>query len=167
MYHRSKSKRGFTLVEILIAASIAVIAMGAMMQFFLASLELYGVSIGNLNQNADLRRFCENITKDATRAQTIALSGGDDVLLTMRDGSTVRYTRSGGTSFGAVRRVDSATGISSVVADRVRPPTSGPFFTTRHTSNALYIQGRVSCRAQSLRSPELNSAFEFLITRRG
>ena len=167
MHHQSKAKRGFTLVEILLAATIAVIAMGAMMQVFLASLEMYGVSIGNLNQNADLRRFCENITRDTTRAQTITVSGADDVLLTMRDGSTVRYTRAGGSAFGAVTRVDSATGITSVVADRVRPPLSGAFFTARHSANGLYIHGRVSCRAQSLRAPELNSTFEFLITRRG
>jgi prepilin-type N-terminal cleavage/methylation domain-containing protein len=167
MHHQTKTKRGFTLIEVLLAATIAVIAMGAMMQVFLASLEMYGVSIGNLYQNADLRRFCENVTRDTTRAQTITLNGNDEVLLTMRDGSTVRYTRAGGSSFGAITRVDSATGITSVVADRVRPPLSGTVFSTRQNDAALYIKGRVSCRARSLRSPELNSDFEFLVTRRG
>lgn len=158
---------GFTLVEVLIAATLVVVAMAATLQFFLSSMDTYGVAVGNLVQNGDLRQFCQQITRDGTRAQAISLVSNDQVLLTMRDGSTVTYTRAGGTSFGSVTRLDSTTGRSTVVADRIRPPLSGSFFSVRQTGNGLLVQGRVSSRAQSIRAPELNSTFEFLVARRG
>lgn len=164
---RSSSRHGFSFIEVLIAASILTLTVGLVLRFFLSSLDMFGVSVGKLNVASDLRRLSQIVLQDCTRAQTITVVSGDQVTLSLRNGTTITYQRTGGTGIGEVRRTESATGRTSVVASRIRPPASGQFFSTINNDNSIHIVGRVSSAAKSLRTPEILNGFEFVVTRRG
>jgi hypothetical protein len=160
-------KLGFTMVEIMFTMVISLIVLELGMKFVIQSMDSFGVSVGNLDVNYNLRNFTQNVLKDCNRAQTISLVNSDEVLLIMRDGSTVRYTRNGGSLAGSVTRADSATGSTISVANQIEAITGSPFFTTTNNGSSLLVQGTVISQAKSIRSPRVLESFGFTATRRG
>ncbi len=161
-------RHGFTILEVLVVSSIFLVAMGMILPFFLSMLDIYGLSTGKLNVNSDLRQFSSQITRDCSRAATIVPISPDQIRLNYRNGESVTYTRTGGTSFGVIQRADSATGRTTTIADRVRPINgSTSFFSLHNTNSCLLVRGNFASLARSRLAREASDRFEIVVTRRG
>lgn len=163
----SSHHRGFTLVEVMIAAMLVALVIGFVFQFFLSSLNTYGESTAKLNVNGDLRNFTELITRDCAGAQTITATA-NSVTFRYRSGRVITYTLATGTGPRAVTRLDSSTGRTTVEVPRITPIASGNLFTVPAAStNTLIVAGQVSSLAKSRVQKSVQDRFELLLTRRG
>lgn len=66
--HRVSGQRGFTLVEILIAATIAGIVSAGMLKVMIQTLNVYYYDTGKILVNKDIRKFTSEMTENATYA---------------------------------------------------------------------------------------------------
>ena len=168
MYTRTPSPRthAFTLIEIMVAMTILLIVMTLVFQFFLSSLDIYGVSAGKLNVNGDLRQFTELITRDCAKAQTITIiDGGNGVQLQTRNNATTTYTR---TTAGELQRLDSTSGQTRVLSrNLLRTETAVPIFASINIGSSLLIRGRLSSPSRSRQQSTVQANFEYVVTRRG
>jgi len=174
--HRPSTNRGFTLVEIMIASTILITTIGMILVFLISALDVYGLSVGKLNVNGEVRHFAEALTRDTTRACKVEVSTDGTLLtLTYRDktGATtgaVTYTFS--TAAGTVTRTDVATSVSAVIARGISPQTSGgklfsPLNSTTSGTNTVHVTGYISSKAQSLQQRIVSNIFEFAATQHG
>lgn len=175
--HRLPSDRsGFTLVEIMIASTILITAIGMILTFLISALDIYGLSVGKLNVNGEVRHFAEVLTRDTTRACKVETStDGTTLTLTYRNktGTTtgaVTYTHNSAT--GTVTRTDLATSVSTVVVRGVSPRTAGgklfnPLNSTTAGTNTVHVTGFITTKAQSRQQREVRNIFEFAATQHG
>ncbi len=70
---RIHSKRGMTLVEIMIASSIAAIVMTVALRFVIQTLKSYQYETGKLMINRDIRKFTAQMMDDGTYANSFML----------------------------------------------------------------------------------------------
>lgn len=66
--HPLANQRGMTLVEILIASTIALMVMVGLMSFFIQSLNIYHYDSGKIRVNRDLRALTSEMSETATFA---------------------------------------------------------------------------------------------------
>lgn len=65
---KPSDKRGFTLVEIMVAATVCGLVIASVLSVLLQSLKVYGYEGGNLNVNGDIRTFTNDLTEDVLPA---------------------------------------------------------------------------------------------------
>ena len=99
MKHAQNSKSGFTLVEVMIAAALAAIAMSLVMTVFLTIAHTADSVTRYRRMHEDLRHAMMALGRDFTATKNIPASGQDSIDLDIsRGGGTVRvrYTLANG-----------------------------------------------------------------------
>ncbi len=75
-------KKGFTVIELLIASSIALITLAVVLLIYVSTNRSFKFGQANLNSEADLRLAMDWLTRDIRQAEDLNLSG-DTVTIIM------------------------------------------------------------------------------------
>ena len=70
-----KSTRGFTLVEIMVASALLLIAMTGILYVYAQAMNMYAYEQGRLIVNQDIRKLTQQMTSDAAIGCNFARPG--------------------------------------------------------------------------------------------
>ena len=142
-----RARRGFTLVEVLISASLASFILTGVMTCFL----FLGRSGANIQNYSDMesqsRRGLEQFAEDVRQASAISWTSGTDVTLTV-DSASIRWVYDSGTLY---RRTSSATRamITGITSFTYKAYTiSGTEISDFSTASALTTAGQTTKQLQ-------------------